>query len=853
MAKQQEARLAPVTRESVADVLRRHRRVALHSFGRFLLCRHPDGLALLMSTLEAMAGEGLVEARRGKWFWKTPEAECAGVFVPRKDRPDAVMLDANGYGIANVALASGARRNFPGDRVLVRFPLENRSNGSFDPEFPCGRVVKLLAASEIPLPAVVHRHWKKGAEIAVAAPMEASCPGPLAVENLPGSVEDGDTVMVRPVMLSEAGGIAFRFLETCGALDTIAVQERLVKMNRGVPQDFPQAVLDMAASLPEEPSPEDMQGRRDLRNLPFVTIDGDTARDFDDAIEVEREDGGAGGFLLRVAIADVSAYVPQGSALDREALLRGNSWYFPSSVEPMLPKALSDGLCSLNPQTNRLVMWAEIHFDAQGRPGRTSFGTGVISSYARLAYDGVKAFLLDGDEKAMQAFRSTAREPGRVLAMLEDALALYRVLRKARTARGSLDFDLPETDASFDAKGRVERLGRASRHDIHRLIEEFMIAANEAVARRLAESGIAFLYRVHPLPDREKLAFLQSALQALGLDLRDAYGKKRKELDLRAVLASAQGTPLEGPVNRLCVRAMQQARYSRVNEGHFGLASDAYCHFTSPIRRYADLTVHRALKQALGLASGVCADARRLDSIADQINQKERLAMECEREMHKRLACLWMARQDGEQIWQASVSSVQSFGCFVELDEAPVEGLVFVENLGTGYSSGDWFEYDERRQMLVGQFSGQIYRVGTPVRVVCTRSDVAMLQIDFKAVASRALFRHDGDRRRTSGKVASGAERLQRRDAKTAGTGVNRGWVGSRSATSPATASGKFGKPAPAGKNRRPSLKKKDRPLDKQGLGKPAKPGGKAGRSHRRQDGPFDSDVEEILRLIEEG
>ena len=424
------------------------------------------------------------------------------------------------------------------------------------------------------------------------------------------------------------------------------------------------------------------------------------------------------------------------------------------------------------------------------------------------------------------------------------------------TAAEPPEAELPEPEASFDAKGRGESLGRAARHDIHRLIEEFMIAANEAVARRLAESDIDFLYRIHPLPDSEKLGLLQGALQALGLDLRNVAGRKRKELDLRAVLAMAQGTPLEGPVNRLCVRAMQQARYSRVNEGHFGLASEAYCHFTSPIRRYADLTVHRALKQALGLAAGSSIDARRLDRIADQINQQERLAMECEREMNKRLACLWMARQDGERIWSASVSSVQSFGCFVELDEAPVEGLIFVENLGVGSSSGDWFEYDERRQMLVGVFSGTIFRVGTPVRVVCTRSDVAMLQIDFKPVASRSPFRQDGGRRQPSskaGKATSEARWSQQRDAKTAGSGRKQGRAEGRSAMVVAAKADKHGKSGPAGKVRRPSLKKKDRPLDKQGIGKPAQSAGKGRRCRRRQEEPFDSDVEEILRRLEEG
>ena len=861
MGKQREAQTAPATREGVALWLRRCRRMPLPKLGRFLHCRRPAELARLRSLLEDMAQEGLVEERWGKWSWRTPEAEISGVFVPRKERYDTVMLDANEYGIASVSLSAGVRRNFPGDRVLVRFPLENRPSGGFDPDIPCGHVVKLLAASETPLPAVVHRHWKKGVEIAVAHPMEASCPGPFAVEGLPASVEEGETVMVLPVMLSEAGGRAFRFVETCGALDTIAVQERLVKMNRGVPQDFPQAVLDMAASLPAEPSADDMQGRRDLRDLPFVTIDGDSAKDFDDAIEVERE---GCGFLLRVAIADVSAYVPQGSPLDREALSRGNSWYFPTSVESMLPKALSDGLCSLNPQANRLVVWAEIHFNGQGQPGRTSFGTGVVNSYARLAYDGVKAFLLDGDQNAMQAFRSSAREPGRVLAMLEDAMALYKVLRKARSARGSLDFDLPEPEASFDAKGRVERLGRSARHDVHRLIEEFMIAANEAVARRLAGSGIDFLYRVHPLPDREKLAGLQSALRALGLDLREASGRHQGEFDLRKVLASAQGTPLEGPVNRLCVRAMQQARYGTENEGHYGLASEAYCHFTSPIRRYADLTVHRALKRALGLATDAVVDVRRLERIADQINQQERLAMECEREMDKRLACLWMARQDGHQIWSASVSSVQSFGCFVELDEAPVEGLVFVEHLSAGSGFGDWFEYDEKRQMLVGEFTGQIYRVGTPVQVLCTRSDVAMLQIDFKTVASQGSPRHGDGRRRAgsrsdtqtgcpsghlTGSAAVGGERRQQKCGSAAGaSGNGAGKVPGRSVAASFSKSRTAG---PAEKARRPSLKKKDRPLGKQGICKPAKPAGKAERRRQRKD-CFDSEVEEILRLIGE-
>lgn len=584
---------------------------------------------------------------------------------------------------------------------------------------PEGRIVEILERGLKEVPAHVQ---SRAGRLLVCTPADSRLPVAFRAE-LPTRApvpEKGALVLLAPEERLASDLWGARFLGAYGREDDVAVQEELVKLNHQAPRDFPPAVLAETEALPAGPSRKDLAGREDLRSLPLVTIDGADAKDFDDAVQVERLPGGKG-WLLRVAIADVSQYVPSRGALDAEALERGNSWYFPRSVEPMLPQALSNGLCSLKPREDRLAVLAEIRFSDDGQPGAARFALAVMRSAARLTYDQVKACLLDKDPTALAALDENPRGK-EILAMLAEAFRLYEVLRAARKARGSLDFDLPEPDYSFDAQGRVQKIGFRQRNDAHRLIEEFMIAANEAVARHLEESGLPFLYRVHPQPDPERLESLFNTLTATALETLPA---KPTAASLQGILAEARGTDRQYLVDRLCLRAMPQARYQPENEGHFGLASEAYCHFTSPIRRYADLLTHRALKASLGLALGPLPAGQKLLRMGDQLNRRERAAMDCERELARRLGCLALQGREGERFWGV-ICGVTDFGLFVELSAMPVEGMIRVEDLGD-----DWYEYDARQQCLLGRNSGVTWRLGQRLEVILEDVRLGRLEISF--------------------------------------------------------------------------------------------------------------------------
>lgn len=524
-------------------------------------------------------------------------------------------------------------------------------------------------------------------------------------KNQPLHLHPGQLAAIRPVKPLPDGDWHGELIRKYDEENTLAIQEELVKLNHNVPGTFPDLALSQAASLPETPQKADLDGREDMRNVNFITIDGADARDFDDAINVERT---GNGWLLRVAIADVSHYVPPDAdpdSLDQEALRRGNSWYFPKSVEPMLPKSLSNGLCSLNPGADRLAMLAEIPFDKHGNPGKPRFAPIVMRSKARLTYDQAADFF---DGKKGEA-------PAEIAPMLAEAHSLYRALAQKRRDRGSLDFDLPEATYSFNQDGSLAEIKHASRNDAHMLIEEFMIAANEAVASWLEDRKFIFPYRAHPCPEAMKLAALLETLQKISPHILPHDVKADTLADpraLREILLKAKGTPSEYVVNRLILRAMSQARYQTENVGHFALASPSYCHFTSPIRRYADLLVHRTLKASLDPAKKAdLPDEESLAKINAHLNTQERKAIDCEREMAKRLACLLLGQKVGETL-TGSISGVAEFGLFVEFNELPAEGIIKIRELG-----GDWFELDQRRQMLIGQNSGQTFQLGQPVKV----------------------------------------------------------------------------------------------------------------------------------------
>ncbi|WP_374282488.1 ribonuclease R family protein [Desulfovibrio sp.] len=675
---------------------------------------------------------------------------------------------------------------------IVRVAL---SPGAARGPSPEGRIIEVVERGLAEIPA--HAAHRTGNTL-FCRPADARLNVNFSVELAAGDTppQPGTLVLLAPQQRLASDLWSARIVGDYGREDDVAVQEELVKLNHEVPRDFPAGVLAEAQQLPEGPTAQDTHDREDVRHLPLVTIDGADARDFDDAVQVEDLPGG--GWLLRVAIADVSHYVrPRGSgstgALDAEALARGNSWYFPKSVEPMLPEVLSNGLCSLRPDVDRLAMLAEIPFTAQGKPGKPRFAQIVMRSAARLTYDQVKACMLDNDAAALATLRENPRGE-EVYGMLQKAFALYAALRDARRQRGSLDFDLPEADSRLDEAGRVVWMGHRMRHDAHRLIEEFMIAANEAVARYLRDVGMPFLYRVHPLPDPERLESLFDTLAGVGME---DLPPRPDAAAMQGILARVQGTDMEFLVNRLCLRAMPQARYQPFNEGHFGLASQAYCHFTSPIRRYADLLTHRALKTALGIGVGALPAGQKLLRIGDQINRRERAAMACEREMDRRMGCLALLPRVGEH-FKGMVAGVTDFGIFVELADMPVEGMIRIDDLGD-----DWYDFDPHTMSLVGQRSGVMWRMGQSLEVALADVNLGRLEIRLMPLelpkAAQGNWRGRGKASRAPSRKPAHKGGAKQGRAGSAG-GSRSGWK----ITSPGDESGKGGgKGAGKGKSSR--------------------------------------------------
>jgi ribonuclease R len=493
--------------------------------------------------------------------------------------------------------------------------------------------------------------------------------------------------------------------------------------------------LEQAESVPSIVGEPDLVGREDLRSIPFVTIDGETAKDFDDAVAVRREPGG--GIRLWVAIADVAHYVDSASPLDRDARERGTSVYFPGSCLPMLPESLSNGICSLNPDVDRLTLTAEMLFDAQGVRIQSRFYPAVIRSNARLTYSEVAEVL--GTGKSENPALNEA-----LISQLHVMEELAGYLMSMRHRRGSLDFDLPEPEIVLDLQGRPDQILRAERTIAHRIIEEFMLAANEAVATFLTDRNIPLLYRVHEAPDSEKLVAFQEFLAHFNIGLVVTDGSVSPER-LQKVLETVQGRPEERMINQFLLRSMKQARYSSDNLGHFGLASDCYCHFTSPIRRYPDLIVHRILRKVLGVRKAAPSTLS-LEELGDLTSQRERRAMEAEREIVALKRCQFMLDKTGQE-FDACVADVQPFGIFVELQDIFVEGLVHVASL-----NDDYYEFDEELHRLVGQRRRRIFRIGDRVKVRLVKVNLERRELDFELEGMSVAAATRGSGRRKSKK-----------------------------------------------------------------------------------------------------
>jgi ribonuclease R len=484
----------------------------------------------------------------------------------------------------------------------------------------------------------------------------------------------------------------------------------------GLPHVFPEAVEREAAAIPDKVQPHQYEGRTDLRNLGLVTIDGADARDFDDAVHARESRGG--GWVLTVAIADVAAYVMPGAPLDREGAERGNSVYFPDRVIPMLPEKLSNGLCSLNPHVDRLCMVCEMRVNDEGEVTRSKFFEGVMRSDARLIYDDVAA-ALDGDE---------ARVPPAVLPGLRMLDACFGALFQARERRGAIDFESSETRIVFGADRKIERIVPVQRNRAHRLIEECMIAATVEAAKFVAKHKLPAPYRIHEKPDAMKVQALREFLQAQGLKL--SGGDNPEAMDYAKLMARCKDRPNRPLIQTVMLRSLMQARYSADNNGHFGLALTHYAHFTSPIRRYPDLLLHRGLKHLIHRhkVSEFAYSAADIERNSAHCSMTERRADDATRDAVVWLKCEYMSDHVGEE-FDGVVSGVAPFGLFVMLGDMYVDGLVHVSSL-----SNDYYQFEPRHHRLIGDRSGRVYNLGDAVRVRVTRVNLDERKIDLEMV-----------------------------------------------------------------------------------------------------------------------
>jgi ribonuclease R len=528
-------------------------------------------------------------------------------------------------------------------------------------------------------------------------------------------LHDNDLVAAKITRFPEGGmDPACTVLKVFKGLQDVRSITQFVQYKSALPFRFKKRTESEAQTLN---TTMDIKDRLDLRETIHVTIDGELAKDFDDAVCIEKTDRG---FTLYVSIADVSHYVSPGSSLDREAYERGTSVYFPGTVIPMLPKVLSNGICSLNPEEDRLAMTVKLTFNMNGDLTGSSFHKSIIRSVLRLTYNELEDALIRKDRK-------TRKEVQRLLPSLEYMGELATLLSTKREKRGSLDFDLPEPDVILDIEGSIQGILRAERLFSHRIIEEFMIAANEAVANFLTENKVNTMYRIHESPDSEKLKDLERLLQALSI----GYKRGVKDIKgLQEVLRNVEGTNYEFLVNRVLLRSMKQARYSSQNKGHFGLASDCYLHFTSPIRRYPDLVCHRALKSLISDGGKSYGD-KELQAMANYLSERERLAMEAERDIEDRIRVLFMKDRIGDE-YDGIISHITSFGFFVELLDVFVEGLVLLNSL-----YDDYYHFDEERFRLVGRKTRKIYRVGDKIKVRVALANVEKNQLHFSLVKAK--------------------------------------------------------------------------------------------------------------------
>jgi len=697
-----------------------------------------------------------------------PTDEFEGTVQGHRDGHGFVLRDD---GLSDIFLPPNEMRAvLHKDRVRVCIVRQDRRGR------PEGRVVEII---ERPAQPLIGRLLQESG-VWIVAPEDKRYGQDVLIPK--GALADAQPGQVVVVQLTEPpalyGQPVGRITEVLGEVDDPGMEIEIAVRKYGVPHEFSEACLAEAGALPDKVRPQDKKARIDLTDVPLVTIDGEDARDFDDAVYCEpAKVGRAKGWRLLVAIADVSHYVQTGSAIDIDAYDRATSVYFPRRVIPMLPEKLSNGLCSLNPEVERLCMVCDMLITAKGEVHAYQFYPAVMFSHARFTYTEVAAIL--ANTRGPEAAKRKERVPD--LLNLHD---VYRALLIARRERGAVDFETTETQIVCDDNGRIEKIIPRTRNDAHKLIEEAMLAANVCSADFIAQGKQHGLYRVHEGPTPEKQDILRSYLKAMAVGMTISDNPAPSEF--QAIAEATKDRPDAQQIHTMLLRSMQQAIYTPINSGHFGLAFEAYTHFTSPIRRYPDLLVHRVIKSILGntkyrlpmlpmpgeahaklakrLAARVprpgavprkketgaaLAETQSWEAAGLHCSANERRADEASRDVEAWLKCKYMREHLGEE-YGGVVSSVTSFGIFVTLDAMYVEGLVHITELG-----GDYFKFDEARQELRGERSGTRYAIGSRVRVQVSRVDLDGRRIDFRLVHEGEALAPRGAGDRSGGKNGS--------------------------------------------------------------------------------------------------
>ncbi len=658
-----------------------------------------------------------------------------GFFIPdNKDHPDVyvpqqAMKGAMTNDRAEIAVEKERDGRFRGEIVRIIERSQKRVAGKFS-----------LINEEMGVIKDEGRGWGQDLKIPIEKSMNA---------------KNGELVEARIVNFPEQGGsFEGEIIDVIGDADSAMNDIRRVVITQNIPEEFSKETLEEAKKFGKNPEEKDFAGRKDLRGLPIITIDGATAKDFDDAVLTEMTESG---FHLYVAIADVSHYVKTSTAMDKDAYDRGNSVYFPNFVIPMLPEALSNGLCSLVPHVPRLALVAEMDFDFNGEMTSSKFYEGVIESQARVTY-GEAQELLDGEEDVANLNPAIAAKLKHVKTNILRCSDLAKILMARRFKEGSLDLEVPETELVIDGTGEPVDIIKSERLFAHRLIEELMLAANVAVAKFLGSKEIPSFYRIHEPPDSEKIALLERYMQNMGSTSGLSGGKLQKRMT--RVLQEFHGKPEAQIIHILTLRSMSQAKYTPVNLGHFGLGFDFYTHFTSPIRRYPDLIIHRLIKsQILPNSRYQLMSEEDLATAGTWLSATEQTAAKAERQIQAIKKARFLRKSLGET-FDGMISSVTKFGVFVLLRQFNIDGLIRLDDLGP-----EKFEFDEENLTLSAKRSGLTYKMGDEVKVVVSLVDVENGQINFvlEKNAKSVKNPHKEDSRSTGGgpKKSYAQERTQ--------------------------------------------------------------------------------------------